>query len=881
MSFSEILFSFFIRPIELILDVVFYRVFLIVENVGVTIIFLSIIVNLLVLPLYNRADKIQAEESKKKKKIKKWEDHIKANFKGNERFMMLQTYYRQCNYKPYQSLKSAMPLLLEIPFFIAAFHFLSNLTVLNGTSFWVLKNLGAPDKLLKIGGLSINVLPILMTVINIISATIYNRTEGFKDKLKTYAMALVFLVLLYNSPSGLTFYWTLNNVFSLIKNIVYRFIPEKEEKKKPFAKDSAFGFISSAALLAVLTGLYIPTTIVKSSVQEFIDIVRLENPVSYIIICFITAVGFFVLWLGIFYCLTNERFRSIFSKITCSLAIIGLLLYIATPDDFDIGNNLLFYSVPAYSTSLDIQGIVIFAAVVLVCFFIYNKKKNFIISILFSGVAVFLALGVSNLVYINKEFKEKSANLVKYNETPEIHLSKNGKNVIVIMMDRMVSYYIPYIFNEKPELAQYYDGFTYYPTSVSYGTATNSGSPGLYGGYDYIPERMNERDNMKLVDKQNEALKVMPVLFYNEGYDVTVCDPTYAGYEWVPDLSIYDDYPGMHKYITKGRMSPEEYRGDMAGVLKRNLFFYSIFRISPTIVRNKVYDNGNYNSATNAFKMEVGYQTIYSNTMAKGLSEEFFDSYCVLSGLANITQVDDTDNGSFMMISNDTTHSDTLLSEPDYTPMLYVDNTEYAATHKERQDWQGNVLNLYEGGNQIQRVDGSVLDGNTAKVLHYHINAVSLQMLGYYFEYLKQQGVYDNTRIIIVSDHSAPLSLDKDLMCLLTFEDGSETVDDLLSFQSTLLVKDFDSTGFKMDVQFMTNADVPSIATDGIIENAKNPFTGNELKSNQKNEAPVKVMATDNFKIEGNHGNRFVPAHWFSVHDNIFDGANWAYEGYY
>ena len=166
-------------------------------------------------------------------------------------------------------------------------------------------------------------------------------------------------------------------------------------------------------------------------------------------------------------------------------------------------------------------------------------------------------------------------------------------------------------------------------------------------------------------------------------------------------------------------------------------------------------------------------------------------------------------------------------------------------------------------------------------MLHYHINAASLQMLGYYFEYLKQQGVYDNTRIIIVSDHSAPLSLDKDLMCLLTFEDGSETVDDLLSFQSTLLVKDFDSTGFKMDVQFMTNADVPSIATDGIIENAKNPFTGNELKSNQKNEAPVKVMATEDFKLEGNHGNRFVPAHWFSVHDNIFDGANWAYEGYY
>ena len=881
MSFSEVLYSFFIRPIELIFDVVFYRVFLIVENVGVTIIVLSIIVNLLVLPLYNRADKIQAEESKKKKKIKKWEDHIKANFKGNERFMMLQTYYRQCDYKPYQSLKSAMPLLLEIPFFIAAFHFLSNLTVLNGTSFGILKNLGAPDKLLKIGDMSINVLPILMTVINIISATIYNRTEGFKDKLKTYAMALIFLVLLYNSPSGLTFYWTLNNVFSLIKNIVYRFIPKREAKKKPFVKDSAFGFLSSTALLAVLTGLYIPTTVIKSSVHEFIDIVKLENPINYIIICFITALGFFVLWLGIFYCLTNERFRSIFSKITCSLAIIGLLLYIVIPDDYEITSNLIYRGEPTYSITQNIQGVIIFVAVILICFLIYNKRKNLIISILLSGVAVFMGLGVTNLIYINKEFKVKSDNLEKYDEYPEIHLSKNGKNVIVIMMDRMVSYYIPYIFNEKPELFEYYDGFTYYPNSVSYGSATNSGSPGLYGGYDYIPTRMNERDDMKLVEKQNEALKVMPSLFYENGYDVTVCDPTYAGYEWVPDLSIYDEYPGIHKYITNGRMSPEEFRADMDGLLKRNLLFYSIFRTSPTIIRDKIYDYGNYNSATKAFQLDVGYQTIYNSTMAKGLSEEFMASYCVLSGLPGITQVDDTDKGSFMMISNDTTHSDALLAEPDYVPVINVNNTEYASTHKEREDWNGNVLNLYEGGKQIQRVDGTFMDGDIAKVLHYHINAASLQMLGYYFEYLRQQGVYDNTRIIIVSDHSAPLSLDKDLMCLLTFEDGSETLDDLLSFQSTLLVKDFNSTGFKMDEQFMTNADVPSIATDGIIENAKNPFTGNELKSNQKNEAPVKVMATDNFKIEGNHGNRFVPAHWFSVHDNIFDGANWAYEGYY
>jgi membrane protein insertase Oxa1/YidC/SpoIIIJ len=32
-------------------------------------------------------------------------------------------------------------------------------------------------------------------------------------------MALIFLVLLYNSPSGLVLYWTCNNIFSLGKNL--------------------------------------------------------------------------------------------------------------------------------------------------------------------------------------------------------------------------------------------------------------------------------------------------------------------------------------------------------------------------------------------------------------------------------------------------------------------------------------------------------------------------------------------------------------------------------------------------------------------------------------------------------------------------------------
>ena len=77
-----------------------------------------------------------------------------------------------------------------------------------------------PDALLTIGGLSINLLPVLMTVINIISSSIYTKGAPLKEKVQLYGMALLFLVLLYDSPSGLVLYWTANNTFSLIKNII-------------------------------------------------------------------------------------------------------------------------------------------------------------------------------------------------------------------------------------------------------------------------------------------------------------------------------------------------------------------------------------------------------------------------------------------------------------------------------------------------------------------------------------------------------------------------------------------------------------------------------------------------------------------------------------
>ena len=226
---KDILYYSIIYPIELLIEVIFSIIDRISSNPGIAIIGVSLTISVMLLPLYIRADAIQSEERRKQDQMRHWTDHIKKTFKGDERFMMLQMYYSEQDYHQLYSLRSSISLLLQIPFFIAAYHFLSHLELLNGVSFLGIPDLGKADGIIQIGSVSVNLLPVLMTVINCIASVIYTWKPGsvgllrsIKDNAQLYILALVFLILLYPSPSGLVLYWTMNNVFSLGKNVVSR-----------------------------------------------------------------------------------------------------------------------------------------------------------------------------------------------------------------------------------------------------------------------------------------------------------------------------------------------------------------------------------------------------------------------------------------------------------------------------------------------------------------------------------------------------------------------------------------------------------------------------------------------------------------------------------
>ena len=115
MSFLSGLYTLIFSPLELLFEVVFTIANRLIGNAGLSIIFLSLAINFLVLPLYKRADELQAEEREIQVKMAPHIKHIKKMFKGDERFFMLQEYYYLNHYKPVYALKSSVSLLLQIP----------------------------------------------------------------------------------------------------------------------------------------------------------------------------------------------------------------------------------------------------------------------------------------------------------------------------------------------------------------------------------------------------------------------------------------------------------------------------------------------------------------------------------------------------------------------------------------------------------------------------------------------------------------------------------------------------------------------------------------------------------------------------------------------
>ncbi len=211
-------FKIILYPFELLLSAIFSFLFSFTDSYGISLILLSFFITIITAPLYYLAEKWRNEEKAIQKRMSRDIEKIKKTFTGNKRFYQIRAAHKIYNYKSWQTFKTSFGLLVQIPFFFAAYSLLSNYKGYTGVPFFIIKDLAKPDNLLW----GLNLLPFVMTFVNIAASIYYTKSLRFKENSQLFVMAIIFLLLLYKSPSALLIYWTMNNIFSLAKNIMLR-----------------------------------------------------------------------------------------------------------------------------------------------------------------------------------------------------------------------------------------------------------------------------------------------------------------------------------------------------------------------------------------------------------------------------------------------------------------------------------------------------------------------------------------------------------------------------------------------------------------------------------------------------------------------------------
>ena len=187
-------YAIFVFPLRYLMNFVLSSVTGWTGDVGAAILVLSLIVNTVLLPLYYLAEKWQNKERSIQRVMAPRLAAIKKNHRGEDQYNRMRALYKEYHYHPVQGLRTSFGFLIQVPFFIAAYTLLSHNPLLENASFLFLRNLSEPDALIPFGAVSLNLMPLLMTVLNLFSSLIYARKLSLGERGKLILVAVLFLV---------------------------------------------------------------------------------------------------------------------------------------------------------------------------------------------------------------------------------------------------------------------------------------------------------------------------------------------------------------------------------------------------------------------------------------------------------------------------------------------------------------------------------------------------------------------------------------------------------------------------------------------------------------------------------------------------------------
>ena len=212
-GFSKALNFGFLTSISLILLGILQFFYSILHNYGAAILLLTVCINLFLYPLTFKSMKSMRKLQELQPLMEKIRQENKDNpTKLNKEIMEL---YRRYNVNP---MSGCLPMVLQMPIFIALYNTLSRSVELKNAGFLWIKDLSMPDAFFHLSssipflGNAINLLPILMIGAMILQQKMSqmgsgNSVQTEQQRLIANIMPVMFGFIFYSLPSGLVLYW--------------------------------------------------------------------------------------------------------------------------------------------------------------------------------------------------------------------------------------------------------------------------------------------------------------------------------------------------------------------------------------------------------------------------------------------------------------------------------------------------------------------------------------------------------------------------------------------------------------------------------------------------------------------------------------------------
>ncbi len=555
-------------------------------------------------------------------------------------------------------------------------------------------------------------------------------------------------------------------------------------------------YLLSVATLSAMLLLFIPLTTFMTSPGEIgihLDYLFSEN-LRKAMACVYVAAALYAL-------AVPSRMKTALALLALGLLALAMLYSYLLPLGYPRMSGLMFEQLPlpplqqALRASVDLLALIMMGLAIRAALLRFGGKP-FLVGLLLINAS----LAVSATISISRDElggAGGSGDDVRVPMQP-LRFSHEKPNVLVIFLDRFMGSYVESILRDEPHLATALSGFTWYPRTLSAGENSIAGVHPMLGGYDYTPEEMNARGK-SLRDLSIEAFSILPYNFSRKGYHVNVVNPGGLGFTMAGDCRFLqmDGVTCTHIPRTTVKRRAAEMGFPLTELSRSTyadlLVLLGAMRASPYTIKDVLNRRGPWqpfmdHSAGTTFKVWAELKAFGELSMTRATE-------------SNLT-----------IVSNILPHEPYYLG-PDCLP------------RRERYD---------PGAEEMQRRG----HGNLFSLQHEIAARCALLMVADYLQFLKKEQVYDNSKIVIVSDHGIVGGVQDHSSRAVA---GGTQGNIYVRSRSVLLVKDIDATGtLQTSEEFMPNAEVPRIVCLE-IGGCVNPYRDNRTIAAHGRDDPFRV----------------------------------------